>query len=86
MTMRNAALPEHLWQCQGAGAQVRWVRRALEQGRVLSEAELWLAGVDQPENLIQRLRREGLAVQDTVKTVVDAADISHQDRAWRLGA
>ncbi len=84
--MRNATVPEHLWQCQGLELQARWIRRALEQGKVLSDAELWLAGVDQAEDIMERLRGEGLAVQETTKAVVDASDVAHQDKAWKLAA
>ncbi len=76
--------PERITDCKSEAHRLAWMARALRAGRTLSDAELWLAGVDRPQDLIDRLRAQGMSIVETTKRVVDAADEAHMDKAWRL--
>lgn len=78
--------PRHLYQCANVEMQKAWIKRALLAGRTLSDSGLWLGGVDRPEKVIAALRADGLAVETTTMSVIDAADEEHIDVAWRLAA
>lgn len=78
------AVPKHLYQCGNVEMQKAWIKRALLAGRTLSDSGLWLAGVDRPEQVVAALRADGLAIETTTASVVDAADETHDDLAWRL--
>jgi len=78
--------PIKLTDCMDRAVQCAWVERALRKGHVLTDSGLWLGGVNSPESLITELRKSGLKVTTTTKRVVDAADQTHMDLAWKLGA
>ena len=82
--MTKSPAPTSIVQCKSVAQQAAWIERALRAGRTLSDSELWLAGVDRPEQVIARLLRQGLAITTTTKKVVDAADEEHDDLAWCL--
>jgi len=84
--MTKIPAPGRLVDCKTVAHQAEWIGRALRAGRTLSDSGLWLGGVNRPEQLIARLRREGLPITTTTKKVVDAADEKHDDLAWRLTA
>jgi len=77
--------PNKLHQCKTPAEQAIWIKRALEAGRILSDAGLWVGGVDDPSKVIRTLRNQGLPVITTKKWVQDAANVRHHDLAWRLG-
>lgn len=82
--MAKNAPPARLVDCTTVDLQAAWVEPALRAGRTLSDSELWLAGVDQPERMVARLRGTGCPITTTTKHVVDAADEAHDDLAWCL--
>jgi hypothetical protein len=82
--MTKASPPERLVECRTVALQRAWIERALRSGQTLSDASLWLAGVDRPAEVIASLQRDGVAIKRTTKRVVDAADQAHEDLAWCL--
>jgi len=76
-------LPRKLWQCQDFGEQVRWVEAALNAGKTLSDPGLFLGGAD-PDAIIRRLRKAGLAIKTVHVPTRDADGELHRSVAWRL--
>lgn len=77
-------VPNRLVDCKTPKQQQAWIEAALTAGKALSDSDLWLAGVDQPQRVIAKLRRAGCRILTTTKRVVDAADEEHHDLAWKL--
>lgn len=77
-------LPQKLAFCSSFDEQVAWCRRALEQGRTLTDPGLWISGCN-PDKVIRKLRRQGLAIKTVyVKTVDAAGEVHPRTLAWRL--
>lgn len=77
-------LPEKLAYCSSFEQQVEWCRRALEAGRTLTDPQLWIAGCD-PDKVIRRLRKLGMAIKTVyVKTVDAEGEVHPRTLAWRL--
>lgn len=72
-----------LTSCTTVDEQMEWVKAALLHGKTLTDLSLWLGGVDRPDRLIARLRRQGVSIKTTRKTLVDAAGEAYVDLAWR---
>lgn len=79
-----AHLPTKLAFCRDAAQRKAWVRGKLECGGVVTDVGMWLAGLDEPKELIRSLLRDGLRIITFRKTVVDASDERHTTLAWRL--
>lgn len=73
-----------LWQCKSLEDQLAWMEKALDAGMTLTDSGLFLGGVDNPEGAIERLIAKGVDIERTTKKVVDAAEIEHDDLAWRV--
>ena len=82
--MTSTTVPSRLVDCKTVMSQRSWIARALRAGQVLSDTELWLAGVDEPERLIAQLKSDDLQIVTTTKRMMDAADEAHDDLAWCL--
>ena len=61
-----------------------WVREALLAGQTLTDPGLWIAGVDDPAAMMRSLRKEGMLIKTSRKTVTDAAGEKHRVPAWHL--
>lgn len=79
-----AHLPAKLAFCRDAAQRKAWVRGKLECGGVVTDVGMWLAGQDEPNELIRSLIRDGLRIITFRTTVVDASDERHTTLAWRL--
>lgn len=64
--------------------KVAWVRAALLAGFTVSDTGMWVAGVDNPQGLVRKLRKEGMAVLTTRKRLQDCEGVWYNDLAWRL--
>jgi hypothetical protein len=77
-------LPPKLAFCRDSAQRKAWVRGKLECGGVVTDVGMWLAGLDEPKELIRSLIRDGLRIITFRKTVLDASDERHTTLAWRL--
>ncbi len=79
-----AHLPAKLALCRDCAQRKAWVRGKLERGGTVTDVGMWLAGIDEPKELIRSLILDGLRVITFRKTVRDASDEQLATLAWRL--
>ncbi len=77
-------LPRKLAFCRDSAQRKAWVRGKLECGGEVTDVGMWLAGLDEPKELIRSLIRDGLRIITFRKTVLDASGERRTTLAWRL--